>query len=84
MAILNLSDQAILKNTIAPKIQSLKTAMNARKVIWDKLSSEKKEKWITSDKDPIELSVKSAYRDIQWRYLYRLQSDSDSTSHSNL
>jgi hypothetical protein len=53
MAILNLSDQAILKNTIAPKIQSLKTAMNARKVIWDKLSSEKKEKWITSDKDPI-------------------------------
>jgi len=62
MAILNLSDQTTLRNTIAPKIQFLKTAMNARKVIWDKLSPEKKKKWVTSGKDPIMSLAWSVYR----------------------
>lgn len=53
MATLNLTGQQDIKNDIAPKLLQLKQAMEARKDIWDKLSIEKKKKWITSGKDPV-------------------------------
>ena len=62
MATLNLSDQSALKNIIAPKIQDLKTAMDSRKVIWDKISPDKKKKWVVSGKDPIMTLAWSIYR----------------------
>ena len=53
MAILNLSGQQADYNTIAPKVQTLKVWMDERKVLWDKISPEKRKKWVISGKDPI-------------------------------
>lgn len=53
MAILNLIDQNKKATTINTHIQQLKTQMDARKEVWDKLSPERKKKWILSNKDPI-------------------------------
>ena len=53
MTVLNLSYQTALKDTIAPKVQQLKNAMDLRKPIWDKLPTTKKIVWIQSSKDPI-------------------------------
>ncbi len=53
MVNLNLNGQQSHRNNIAPHIQTLKDRLNERKVIWDKLSDEKKKLWITSGKDPI-------------------------------
>lgn len=61
MTTLNLSNQTTIKNLIAPKVQDLKTEMEKRKAIWNKLPVEKKKKWITSDKDPIMTLAWNAY-----------------------
>ena len=53
MTILDLSDQATNATAINPKIVALKSLMEQRKPIWDKLPVEKKKKWIKSGKDPI-------------------------------
>jgi hypothetical protein len=53
MATLNLAGQATLAGPIQTRINQLKTAMDARKVVWNKLPLHKKKAWITSDKDPI-------------------------------
>ena len=55
MTTLNLSGQQLEREDIQPKLQKLKGWMNERKVIWDKLPPEKKQKWIknASQVDPI-------------------------------
>lgn len=62
MANLNLAGQQAYRNTIAPHIQTLKSRMNERKVIWDKLPDDKKKLWITSGKDPIMTLAWNSYR----------------------
>lgn len=62
MADLNLSGQQAERDQIAPKIQQLKDRLNERKVIWDKLSDEKKKLWIQSGKDPVMTLAWQAYR----------------------
>jgi len=62
MADLNLTDQATLRNTIAPKMQDLRNAMDLRKTVWDRISFEKKKQWIVSDKDPIMTLAWQTYR----------------------
>ena len=51
--------------TITPKINTLKTDMNLRKPIWNKLTFAKKKFWILSPKDPIMGLAWSIYK-----YLY--------------
>ena len=51
MAILNLSGQQLEYNDLAPKLNKLKTLMDERLPIWEKISINKKVKWIKSDKD---------------------------------
>ena len=53
MSNLNLTGQATLASSIQPKIVNLKSAMNERKPIWDKLNNTKRKAWIDSNKDPI-------------------------------
>lgn len=53
MADLVLLNQQQYADNVAPKMQILKTQLDLRKDIWDKISIEKKKKWITSGKDPI-------------------------------
>jgi len=50
---INLTGQQTEYSTIAPKLLRIKQLMDQRKVIWDRLSDEKKKLWITSNKDPI-------------------------------
>jgi hypothetical protein len=52
---LNLTGQGLERDQIAPKLQSMKSLMLDRKVIWDKLPYSKKKKWIqaAATKDPI-------------------------------
>lgn len=50
---LNLTGQEAYAQNIQPEILTLKSLMNDRKVVWDKISNAKKKAWITSDKDPI-------------------------------
>ena len=64
MAILNLSGQQLEYNDLAPKLNKLKTLMDERLPIWEKISINKKVKWIKSDKDPI---MAVAYQ--TWKYL---------------
>jgi hypothetical protein len=51
--ILDLSGQQALYDSIAPKVQNLKQAMDLRAPIWNKISSDRKKKWVQWDKDPI-------------------------------
>ena len=53
MTDLNLSNQQTAVTSIQPYITALKDRMELRKPVWDKLSDEKKIKWVKSDKDPI-------------------------------
>lgn len=53
MATLNLTGQSVEYADIAPKLLKLKNLMDQRKEIWNKISTEKKKLWVTSDKDPI-------------------------------
>jgi hypothetical protein len=62
MTILNLTSQSVEYTDIAPKLNKLKTLMDARKAIWDKLPDEKKLKWVKSDKDPIMALAVTVYK----------------------
>jgi len=53
MADLNLINQETYKTQIQPKMLLLKDQLDIRSPIWQKISIEKKKKWITSGKDPI-------------------------------
>jgi hypothetical protein len=53
MAYLTLTGQATLSGPIQTRVNQLKTAMDARQAVWDKLPDAKKKKWVTSGKDPI-------------------------------
>lgn len=55
MAILNLTGQALARDQIQPKLIQLWGLMQDRKIIWDKISFEKRKKWIqvADTKDPI-------------------------------
>ena len=53
MANLTLIDQEAYKDNILPKMLLLKQQLDLRSPIWAKVSTEKKRKWITSDKDPL-------------------------------
>jgi len=50
---LNLTGQQAVYNTVAPKINTFKQAMNLRKVMWYKIPLAKKKSWVQWDKDPI-------------------------------
>ena len=62
MTDLNLSNQQTAVNTIKPYITALKDRMDNRKPVWDKLSDEKKIKWVKSGKDPIMTLAWNVYR----------------------
>ena len=62
MAILNLTNQIIAHNEIAPKLQHMKSLLVARKIMWDKLSIKQRKKWVVSEKDPIMNIAWSIYK----------------------
>lgn len=50
---LNLTGQNQKANAIRPYLVELKTQMDKRKLLWDKISDDKKKRWVKSEKDPI-------------------------------
>jgi len=64
MTILNLTNQQLEYQDVAPKLNKLKILMDERLPIWQKIPIEKKVKWVKSDKDPI---MTVAF--ITWKYL---------------
>lgn len=62
MTTLNLTGQSVSASQIQTRINTLKTLMDERKVVWVKLSVEKKKRWITSGKDPIMTLAWQIYR----------------------
>lgn len=62
MTTIRLSGQKTIRNTIAPRIQTLKDAMDLRKEIWNKLPNDKKIAWIKSDRDPVMQLAWSIYK----------------------
>ena len=53
MTEIRLINQQAYADNIAPKVQALKTQMDARIDVWQRVSIEKKKQWVKSDKDPI-------------------------------
>lgn len=62
MTTLNLTGQNLEREDILPKIIKLKSLMNERKTIWDKLPYKKQNAWVMSDKDPIMALAWSVHR----------------------
>lgn len=62
MADLNLTGQSILAGPIQTRVNQLKTAMDSRIAVWNRLPVEKKKAWITSGKDPIMTLAWQIYR----------------------
>ena len=74
MAILNLSGQDIEKEAIVPKIDKLKSLIEQRREVWNKLSNTKKEKWIKSELDPI-MTVAWPLHQYLKKYFFELNAD---------
>jgi len=53
MTTLNLTGQQDLADDILPQLTAFVQALVERKPIWEKLSPEKRVRWVESDKDPI-------------------------------
>lgn len=62
MADLNLTNQSTQAGTIQARINTLKSLMDQRKPIWDRMSDAKKRAWVTSGKDPIMTLAWKIYR----------------------
>lgn len=62
MTLVDLVGQTVAKTQIAPKLLQLKTQMDARKEVWNKLPRDKKVAWIKSEKDPIMNIAWSIYK----------------------
>jgi len=62
MTDLNLTGQSTSAGQIQTRINQLKTAMDLRLAVWNKLSDEKKKKWVTSGKDPIMTLAWNVYK----------------------
>jgi len=75
MAILSLTNQKTARDTIAPKIANLQSAMETRKEVWQRLPIEKKKKWIKSGKDPIMTLAWSIYRYLDQNFFGEVEDD---------
>ena len=64
MADLTLSNQATEKALIESKTNDLRSLMESRKEVWQRLPEESKKKWLDSGKDPV---LMLAYD--TWKYL---------------
>lgn len=60
MTVLNLSDQRTAVQNALPAFQAFKTEMDKRKLVWDKLTPERRLRWVQSSngtladsKDPV-------------------------------
>lgn len=62
MTDLNLSDQTTLTSAVQTRIVQMRNAMDLRLPVWQKLSDEKKKKWVKSDKDPLMTLAWNTYR----------------------
>ena len=62
MAELNLTGQATSAGQIQTRVNQLKTAMDLRLPIWNKLPVAKKKQWIASGKDPIMTLAWNVYK----------------------
>jgi len=62
MTTLNLTNQTIAKDTIEPKLVQLKTMLDARKEVWQRIPVEKRVVWLKSNKDPIMSLAWSLYK----------------------
>ena len=62
MADLNLTGQAVSAGQIQTRITQLRSAMDLRKEVWNRLPVAKKKAWITSGRDPIMTLAWQVYR----------------------
>lgn len=62
MADLNLTGQSTIAGQVQTRITQLRSAMELRKDVWNRMSVEKKKAWITSGKDPIMTLAWTIYR----------------------
>lgn len=64
MATFNFTNQQDFVDTLLPYLQTLKTEMNNRRTLWDKIKFEKKKAWIQSEKDPVINLAWGMYKDL--------------------
>jgi hypothetical protein len=62
MAELKLTSQSTIAGQVQTRVNQLKTEMDKRKAVWNRISVEKKKAWITSGKDPIMTLAWQIYR----------------------
>jgi hypothetical protein len=62
VADLNLTGQATSAGQIQTRINQLKTAMDQRLPLWQRMPDDKKKLWITSGKDPIMTLAWNTYK----------------------
>lgn len=70
MTELSLTGQTVSASQIQTRIVTLKSLMDQRKPIWDKISTEKKRAWILSNKDPIMSLSWDIYRYLENNFFY--------------
>ncbi len=71
----NLIGQQTIADNLAPKIQNLKTQMDARKTVWEKCSRPKKKAWVQSGKDPIMTLAWQIYKYLSWFFKDEVDDD---------
>lgn len=76
VTILNLSGQELEKQNIQPKLIMLKQLMGLRKLIWNKVSNDKKNNWITSGNDPIMSLAWNVYKYLKDNFFGEIDDDS--------
>lgn len=53
MADLNLTNQTALAGQVKTRTDQLRTELEKRKGVWDRMPAEKKRAWVKSGKDPV-------------------------------
>ena len=71
MTDLNLTDQSTLASAIQTRVSQLKTAMDLRLPVWQKLPDGKKKLWVTSGKDPIMTLAWTIYKYLRDNFFER-------------
>jgi len=78
MATLSLTNQLTEKADIAPKILKLRTLLESRSEVWQKIPYEKRKAWLDSGKDPILEEAWTMYQYLRDNFFGRRFMDDDS------
>ena len=75
MTTLNLTNQTNIAGQVSSKIQTMKTEMDLRIPVWQKLPTAKKKLWVTSGKDPLMTLAWNTYKYLRDNFFVEVDSN---------